>query len=103
MGQLSGRIAIITGASKGLGKAMATALARAGATVALVSRNKEQLQACARELIDAGAEDIYEHEGEIIVETAFTDFGIMQKALEEKGLNVISAAVISPITRSMAN
>ena len=43
------------------------------------------------ELIDFGAEDIYEHEGEIIVETAFTDFGQMQKALEEKGLNVISA------------
>ncbi|WP_018477289.1 YebC/PmpR family DNA-binding transcriptional regulator [Pontibacter roseus] len=43
------------------------------------------------ELIDAGADDIYEHEGEIIVETAFTDFGAMQKTLEEKGLNVISA------------
>ena len=43
------------------------------------------------ELIDYGAEDIYEHEGEIIIETAFTDFGAMQKALEEKGLNVISA------------
>jgi YebC/PmpR family DNA-binding regulatory protein len=43
------------------------------------------------ELIDFGAEDIYEHESEIIVETAFTDFGAMQKALEEKGLNVISA------------
>ncbi|HEY4652150.1 MAG TPA: YebC/PmpR family DNA-binding transcriptional regulator [Pontibacter sp.] len=43
------------------------------------------------ELIDDGAEDIYEHEGEIIVETAFTDFGQMQKALEEKGINVISA------------
>ncbi|QCR20958.1 YebC/PmpR family DNA-binding transcriptional regulator [Pontibacter sp. SGAir0037] len=43
------------------------------------------------ELIDFGAEDIYEHEGEIIIETAFTDFGTMQKALEEKGLNVISA------------
>lgn len=43
------------------------------------------------ELIDFGADDIYEHEGEIIVETAFADFGQMQKALEEKGLNVISA------------
>lgn len=42
------------------------------------------------ELIDFGAEDIYEHEGEIIVETAFADFGQMQKALEEKGINVIS-------------
>lgn len=43
------------------------------------------------ELIDYGADDIYEHEGEIIVETAFTDFGAMQKALEEKGLHVITA------------
>ena len=43
------------------------------------------------ELIDFGAQDIYEHEGEIIIETAFTDFGAMQKALEEKGLDVVSA------------
>ena len=50
--------------------------------------NLEELEL---ELIDFGAEDIYEHEGEIIVETAFTDFGGMQKALEEKGLPVTSA------------
>ncbi len=43
------------------------------------------------ELIDFGAEEIEEDEGEIIVYTAFTDFGTMQKALEEKGLNVISS------------
>ena len=56
------------------------------------------------ELIDAGAEDIYEHEGEIIVETAFTDFGAMQKTLEEKGLNVISAELQRiPNTRTELN
>lgn len=52
------------------------------------------------ELIDAGAEDVYADQDEdehgnsthfIVVETAFTDFGQMQKALEEKGLNVVSA------------
>lgn len=43
------------------------------------------------ELIDYGADDIYEHEGEIIIETAFSDFGAMQKALEDKGLTVTSA------------
>ncbi|MEJ8801511.1 YebC/PmpR family DNA-binding transcriptional regulator [Pontibacter sp. H249] len=53
------------------------------------------------ELIDFGAEDIYEHEGEIIIETAFTEFGNMQKGLEEKGLNVISAEVQRiPTTRT---
>ncbi|MEJ2083150.1 MAG: SDR family NAD(P)-dependent oxidoreductase, partial [Acidobacteriota bacterium] len=39
--ELDGRVALITGASKGLGKAMALALSGAGARVALVSRNRE--------------------------------------------------------------
>jgi YebC/PmpR family DNA-binding regulatory protein len=43
------------------------------------------------ELIDAGAEDIQEDEGEIIVTAAFADFGAMQKALEKLGVNVISS------------
>lgn len=43
------------------------------------------------ELIDSGAEEIETDEGEIIVYTAFEDFGRMQKALEERGLNVISS------------
>ncbi|MDX5347387.1 MAG: YebC/PmpR family DNA-binding transcriptional regulator [Hymenobacteraceae bacterium] len=43
------------------------------------------------ELIDHGAQDIYEHEGEIIVETAFTDFGAMQKALEEMNIEATSS------------
>ena len=47
--KLLGRTAVITGASKGLGKAMALALGDAGAKLALVSRNKEQLQDVAAE------------------------------------------------------
>ena len=39
---LSGRSAIITGGSKGLGKAMAAGLASAGANVFLVSRTQEE-------------------------------------------------------------
>jgi NAD(P)-dependent dehydrogenase (short-subunit alcohol dehydrogenase family) len=40
---LEGRVAVITGASRGLGKSMALALAGAGAQLALVSRDAEQL------------------------------------------------------------
>ncbi len=43
--KLNGKVAVITGASKGLGKAMALALSSAGANIALVSRDIEQLNA----------------------------------------------------------
>src|SRR5258707_4645499 len=52
--KLDGKVALITGASKGLGKAMALALAGAGAKLALVSRNKDQLNAVAKEVEAAG-------------------------------------------------
>jgi YebC/PmpR family DNA-binding regulatory protein len=43
------------------------------------------------ELIDHGADDIQQEEGEIIVTAAFADFGSMQKALEKMNINVISS------------
>ncbi len=42
--RLDGRVAVITGASKGLGKQMAEALAEAGAAVVLVARNCQLLE-----------------------------------------------------------
>lgn len=43
------------------------------------------------ELIDFGADDIQQEEGEIIVTAAFADFGTLQKALEKMNINVISS------------
>jgi NAD(P)-dependent dehydrogenase (short-subunit alcohol dehydrogenase family) len=53
-GSLDGKLALITGASKGLGKAMALALSQAGATIALVSRDEAKLQAVKQEIEDSG-------------------------------------------------
>jgi len=50
--------------------------------------NVEELEL---ELIDSGLEDLAVDESEIYIYTAFTDFGAMSKALEEKGINVLSA------------
>ena len=43
------------------------------------------------ELIDFGAEEFESDENEVAVYTSFSDFGPMQKALEEKGISIISA------------
>lgn len=51
---LDGRIALITGASRGLGRAIAEALAVAGATVVLTARDGAQLQAVADGIRAAG-------------------------------------------------
>lgn len=51
---LSGRVAVITGASKGLGKQMAIALSQEGATVAVVARSKDLLEKVKAEIESNG-------------------------------------------------
>jgi len=53
---LNDKTAVVTGASKGLGKAIALALASAGAKVALVSRDLDQLNEAKRAVNSAGGE-----------------------------------------------
>ncbi len=56
MTRLDGRVAVVTGASKGLGEAIARALAGAGARLALVARDRPQLERAAAALRAGGAE-----------------------------------------------
>jgi NAD(P)-dependent dehydrogenase (short-subunit alcohol dehydrogenase family) len=52
---LAGQVALVTGASRGLGREFATALADAGASVALMSRSLEDCRVVETELVAAGA------------------------------------------------
>ena len=51
--RLDGRIALVTGGARGLGRTMALALAEAGADVALAGRTLSSLEETAREIADA--------------------------------------------------
>lgn len=53
---LKGRVALVTGASQGIGRACALVLAEAGAQVALASRNMEKLEAVAKEIAGHGGQ-----------------------------------------------
>lgn len=55
-GRLAGKVAVVTGASAGIGRATALALARDGARVVLTARRRERLEAVAREVRAGGGE-----------------------------------------------
>jgi 3-oxoacyl-[acyl-carrier protein] reductase len=54
MADFQGRVALVTGASQGIGRACAIELAKAGAAVVLCARNEEKLAAVAAEITAAG-------------------------------------------------
>jgi len=54
MTSLTGRVAVITGASSGIGTATATRLAASGATVAVLARRADRLETLAKEIEQAG-------------------------------------------------
>jgi len=69
--RLDGKVAVVTGSSKGLGKEMAIALAEAGATVALVARSRELLEGVRAEIARRGGK-AYAFPGDVSSEADVT-------------------------------
>lgn len=90
---LSGQNAIVTGASQGLGRYMAVALAASGARVALVARNEAKLQETANLIAEVGgqcevmAADVSQKEAiEAIVDKVAEDWGQLDILVNNAGI-----------------
>ena len=92
---LTGKTAVITGGNRGLGEAMAKALARAGARIALVARNEKRLESV-RDAIHADGgtaaaftADVTQENDVAAVARAVTErFGPPQILINNAGTNI---------------
>jgi 3-oxoacyl-[acyl-carrier protein] reductase len=88
---LTGRKALVTGASRGIGRAIATELAREGCDLALCARGGEALEAVAKELRELGR-TVYTQAVDVSDESAVTGFA-ETAARELGGLDIVISNV----------
>jgi 2-deoxy-D-gluconate 3-dehydrogenase len=97
---LAGRVAVVTGASRGLGRAMAVALAEAGADLALAGRSKPDLEATARLVERAGRRalvvptDVAQYpEVEALIARAADGLGRLDVLVNNSGVAIVKPLV----------
>lgn len=93
---LTDRVAIVTGGSKGLGEAMAAGLASANANLLLVSRNEQEVRQAARAIADEYpvravgiAADVTQPDAVAgIIERCMSEFGKLDVLINNAGINI---------------
>lgn len=90
---MQGRVALVTGASSGAGRAIAASLAAAGASVVLVARRRDRLDALAADILAAGgtahavtADLADAAQAAAAVEAAVTRFGRLDVLVNDAGV-----------------
>ncbi|WP_311243087.1 SDR family oxidoreductase [Microbacterium sp. WCS2018Hpa-23] len=92
---LDGRTAVVTGGSSGIGRGIATALAKAGASTVIVARGETRVEETVAELSDAGCRaagvvgDLSTREGiRAVAEAATVPFGEPDILVNSAGINI---------------
>lgn len=99
--RLEGTVALVTGASSGIGEATARALAAQGAAVALVARRKDRLEALASEIggraLVLQADVTEEAQAREAVERTVREFGQLDIVINNAGMMLLGPAVGAPL------
>jgi len=100
MFSLSGKVAIITGAGRSIGRGIALAFAEAGADVACIARTTEQIESVAAEIRDMGRKaiaitcDVRQSEQvENMVKATFDEFGRIDILVNNAGGGYLKPAI----------
>jgi NADP-dependent 3-hydroxy acid dehydrogenase YdfG len=101
--RLEGTVTLVTGASSGIGEATAIALAEEGATVALVARRRDRLEALAERIGGAGKALVIEADitdqaqAENAVARTVDEFGRLDTLINNAGVMLLGPIVGAPI------
>jgi NADP-dependent 3-hydroxy acid dehydrogenase YdfG len=102
--QLNGTVALITGASSGIGAATATALATRGAAVALAARRKDRLDTLAAEIRGQGGTAVVletdvtdEQQAADAVERTVAELGRLDTLINNAGVMLLGPIVDAPL------
>jgi len=102
--ELHETVAMVTGASSGIGEATALTLAQRGAAVALVARRKDRLDSLAAKISDAGATALVieaditsQEEAQGAVQKTVSELGRLDTLVNNAGMMLLGPALDAPL------